>query len=88
MWHIIIVKMVDFTDKTFLAALFFMFFNPFFWNVMGRLEYKKKILTRLFRGDSKAACYSFALCIFSLGLVRDYLYNVFTLYCLIFLKVS
>lgn len=38
-------------------------------------EYHNKVLTRLFGGRSRPACYALALTIFSLGLVRDYLYK-------------
>lgn len=38
-------------------------------------EYHNKVLTRIFGGNSKVACYFLALTIFSLGLVRDYLYK-------------
>ncbi|KAL2119721.1 hypothetical protein VTJ04DRAFT_6682 [Mycothermus thermophilus] len=50
-------------------------FNPTFWNIVARREYRTKFLTRLFRGNSQAACYALAVTIFSLGLVRDYLYE-------------
>lgn len=38
-------------------------------------EYRNKILTKLFLGNSQIACYFLALTIFSLGMVRDYLYK-------------
>ena len=38
-------------------------------------EYHTKILTRLFRGNSRYGCYFLALIIFSLGIFRDYLYE-------------
>ena len=50
-------------------------FNPFYWNIVARLEYKNHFLTRLF-GTKELACYIFALTIFGLGLLRDYLFTV------------
>lgn len=38
-------------------------------------EYHNKILTKLFGGQSQTACYGLAATIFSLGMVRDYLYK-------------
>ena len=39
------------------------------------LEYHNKLLTKLFGGRSQTACYALAATIFSLGLVRDFLYE-------------
>ena len=66
---------IDFSQSSFWLACLFAFFNPLFWNVAGRLEYNHKIISRLFGGNSRRACHALALCIFSLGLFRDYLYH-------------
>jgi phosphatidylethanolamine/phosphatidyl-N-methylethanolamine N-methyltransferase len=50
-------------------------FNPTFWNTAARLEYHHKTLTRLAGGNSLYACYGLAVVIFSLGLIRDALYE-------------
>ncbi|KAJ4140144.1 Phosphatidyl-N-methylethanolamine N-methyltransferase [Fusarium equiseti] len=50
-------------------------FNPLFWNIIARQEYHNKLLTKLFGGNSKAACYALAFTIFSLGMVRDLIYK-------------
>lgn len=42
---------------------------------MARQEYHNKVLTKLFGGNSQAACYALAATIFSLGLFRDFLYE-------------
>lgn len=39
------------------------------------IEYHNKVLTRLFGGQSRTACYALAATIFSLGLVRDWLFK-------------
>lgn len=56
-----------------LISLGFMFLNPLYWNSLGRLEHKCRLLTKLFKDDSKRACYALAASIFMLGLYRDYL---------------
>lgn len=38
-------------------------------------EYHNKVLTKLFGGNSRLACYGLAVTIFSLGIFRDYLYE-------------
>ncbi|KAI9298677.1 phospholipid methyltransferase [Neoconidiobolus thromboides FSU 785] len=50
-------------------------FNPIFWNIVARNEYKNKTLTKIV-GNSTTACYFLAFTIFSLGLIRDYLYKL------------
>lgn len=49
-------------------------FNPFFWNTIGRFEYKTHLFTKLAGGKKYVACYIFALTVFTLGILRDYLY--------------
>lgn len=39
------------------------------------IEYRTKFLTRLFGGNAQTACYALAATIFSLGIVRDLLYE-------------
>jgi len=50
-------------------------FNPIFWNVVARQEYRYKFLTRLFKGNSKLGCYGLAVTIFGIGIFRDILYE-------------
>lgn len=40
-----------------------------------RIEYHKKVLTKLAGGNSRYACYGLAVTIFSLGIFRDFLYE-------------
>lgn len=44
-------------------------------SIVARQEYHNKVLTKLFGGHSRNACYALAATIFSLGLVRDFLYK-------------
>ena len=61
------LKLVDYTSLAFRRAIFFIFFNPLFWNAFGRLEHHYRLLTKLFGGNSRLACYAFA----SLSLVWE-----------------
>lgn len=65
---------IDFTDKYFKYSIFFVIFNPIFWNIVARLEYNYHLLTRLTK-SSRNGCYLLAIIIFSLGLIRDYMFN-------------
>lgn len=50
-------------------------FNPIFWNIAARLEYRTHILTKLSFNSAKLGCYLLALTIFSLGIFRDFVYE-------------
>lgn len=67
--------LIDYKSPSFKRALFFILFNPLFWNAFGRLEYHFKIISKLLNGNSQTACYIFGLVIFTLGLVRDQAYR-------------
>ncbi|KAK4119303.1 phospholipid methyltransferase [Parathielavia appendiculata] len=73
--HESLTKMVDFDQQSFFVSAAAIAFNPTFWNIVARREYRTKFLTRLFGGNSQAACYALAATIFSLGLIRDFLYE-------------
>ncbi|AMD21566.1 HFL290Wp [Eremothecium sinecaudum] len=61
-------------DRYFALAAFFIAFNPIYWNIVGRLEYKTHFITKIL-GSKKRGCYLFAFSIFTLGLVRDYYFH-------------
>lgn len=67
--------MVDFSQKSFLIAAASILFNPIFWNTAARQEYHYKYLTKLAGGNSRLACYGLGATIFSLGILRDYLFE-------------
>ncbi|KAK2002322.1 phospholipid methyltransferase [Colletotrichum falcatum] len=67
--------LVDFDQKSLFISAAAIAFNPLFWNIVARQEYKNKVLTKLFGGHSQAACYGLAVTIFSLGIFRDLLYE-------------
>ncbi|SPO05033.1 probable OPI3 - methylene-fatty-acyl-phospholipid synthase [Cephalotrichum gorgonifer] len=70
-----ISDLVDLDQRSLYISAFSIMFNPLFWNIVARQEYRTRILTRIFAGNSRAACYFLAATIFSLGLVRDYVYK-------------
>ncbi|KAI0011520.1 phospholipid methyltransferase [Xylariaceae sp. FL0662B] len=68
-------KLVDLGQVSLFISALSIAFNPLFWNIVARQEYHNRILTRLFGGRSQIACYALAVTIFSLGLLRDLLYE-------------
>jgi len=66
---------VNLQDPWVYAVFAHVLFNPLMWNIVARLEYKTKFLTKLFRGHNKAACLFNGAIIFILGLTRDWIYN-------------
>ena len=66
---------IDFDQQSLWLFIGITVFNPFYWNLVGRLEYRKQYLTSIF-GSKELACYVFAFTIFALGLLRDYLFTV------------
>lgn len=63
-------------EPSFLWSLFFICFNPIFWNIMARLEHKTQIVTKMAGRSRLLGCYVLAFAIFMLGVYRDYLYEV------------
>ncbi|KAI2610169.1 phospholipid methyltransferase [Hypoxylon fragiforme] len=68
-------KLVDISQTSLFISACAIAFNPLFWNIVARSEYRDKTLTKLFGGRSQTACYALAITIFSIGLVRDFLYE-------------
>ncbi|KAJ3361908.1 Phosphatidyl-N-methylethanolamine N-methyltransferase [Allomyces arbusculus] len=66
---------LDLAPPSLWLALGSIAFNPTFWNIVARREHRTHWLTRLF-GGAYAGCYALAFTIFTLGLLRDYLYAV------------
>lgn len=61
-------------DSEFKYALGAVAFNPIFWNIAARLEYKTHLLTKI-AGSPYRGCYALAATIFSLGIYRDHVYH-------------
>jgi len=64
---------INLDDPVLHLALASITFNPVFWNIVARLEYKTHFLTRIFCGSAKVGCYFLAIVIFSLAVVRDFM---------------
>ncbi|KAK2781044.1 Phosphatidyl-N-methylethanolamine N-methyltransferase [Onygenales sp. PD_12] len=65
---------VDFSQRSLQLSALAIAFNPIFWNIVARQEYHNHFLTRIFRSPYYG-CYFLAFAIFSLGILRDHLYN-------------
>ncbi|KAK7535862.1 phospholipid methyltransferase-domain-containing protein [Phyllosticta citribraziliensis] len=68
-------EFIDITQPSFWLTVGSVAFNPTFWNIAARSEYHNKTITRLFNGNSRNGCYALAVTIFSLGIIRDYIYH-------------
>ncbi|KAF9909172.1 Phosphatidyl-N-methylethanolamine N-methyltransferase [Lobosporangium transversale] len=66
---------VDWSDKRMWFSVASIIFNPTFWNIVARKEYRSKFITRLFNGNSLYGCYALAATIFTLGLIRDAIFK-------------
>jgi phosphatidylethanolamine N-methyltransferase len=70
-----LARYVDFGKPSLAVSACSIAFNPLFWNIVARQEYHNKLLTNLFGGRSYTACYALAATIFSLGMIRDYIFK-------------
>lgn len=64
---------IDFNEEI-LFAVISIAFNPIFWNIVARLEFKTHFLTKI-AGGAYRGCYLLAFTIFSLGIYRDHVYH-------------
>ncbi|KAJ1957605.1 Phosphatidyl-N-methylethanolamine N-methyltransferase [Dispira parvispora] len=71
-----LAPLVHWREPTLWYVVASIVFNPTFWNIAARQEYHRKVFTRLAGGNSRYGCYILAATIFSLGILRDHLYNV------------
>ncbi|KAH3870103.1 phosphatidylethanolamine N-methyltransferase-like isoform X1 [Dreissena polymorpha] len=61
---------INWSDVNLWVSLATITFNPLFWNVVARWEYRSKALSNLFR-NQRLACVLLGITIFLLGLFRD-----------------
>ncbi|CAK3892905.1 Phosphatidyl-N-methylethanolamine N-methyltransferase [Lecanosticta acicola] len=66
---------IDLSQPSFWIAAGSIIFNPTFWNIAARTEYKYKTITKLAGGNPYYGCYALAVTIFSIGLIRDALFE-------------
>ncbi|BGP42749.1 Phosphatidyl-N-methylethanolamine N-methyltransferase [Rhodotorula kratochvilovae] len=67
---------VDLSQKSLWVAVGSICFNPLFWNIVARQEYRNKVLTKLAFGKPYLGCYLLGVTIFGLGILRDHLYQL------------
>ncbi|KAF9516676.1 hypothetical protein BS47DRAFT_1327191 [Hydnum rufescens UP504] len=67
---------MDVGKPSLYIALAFIAFNPTYWNIVARNEYRNKTITKIFKGNAYYGCYFLAVTIFSLGIFRDSLYTM------------
>ncbi|KAK4046576.1 Phosphatidyl-N-methylethanolamine N-methyltransferase [Microbotryomycetes sp. JL201] len=67
---------IDWSKDSLYVAIGSILFNPLFWNIVARQEHRNKVLTKLAFGNPYWGCYGLALTIFTLGILRDHLYQV------------
>ncbi|CCC67791.1 hypothetical protein NCAS_0A12330 [Naumovozyma castellii] len=70
-----LIGKIDIADASFQLTLFFIAFNPIFWNIIARLEHSTHFLTQLAGNNAKRGCYILAIIIFSLGIGRDMVFQ-------------
>lgn len=63
-------RVIDWSDPLVWLAAAHITFNPMFWNTCARLEYKNKLMTRIF-GSAEVGCYVLATVTFIIGLTRN-----------------
>ncbi|KAF3199149.1 Phosphatidyl-N-methylethanolamine N-methyltransferase [Orbilia oligospora] len=66
---------VDLSQQSLIIAVLSIVFNPVFWNIAARSEYHSKTITKIAFGNRYYGCYLLAFAIFSLGIIRDALYE-------------
>ncbi|KAF9351220.1 Phosphatidyl-N-methylethanolamine N-methyltransferase [Mortierella sp. AD094] len=66
---------IDWADYRFWISFASIVFNPTFWNIVARKEYRSKFITRIFGGNGLYGCYALAATIFTLGIIRDALFK-------------
>ena len=66
---------IEWASPSLATAFYAVAFNPIYWNIIAQAEYRTHFLTKLFQGNRYYGCYFLAVTIFSLGIVRDHLFN-------------
>ncbi|KAJ3189411.1 Phosphatidyl-N-methylethanolamine N-methyltransferase [Gaertneriomyces sp. JEL0708] len=69
------IRDINWAHPTLWISAASVIFNPTMWNIVARNEYRNKTITRIM-GSPIRGCYFLAFTIFTLGLLRDYLFTV------------
>lgn len=64
-------RIINWSDPLVWLAAAHITFNPFFWNMCARMEYKYKLMSKVF-GSAKVGCYVLATVTFLIGLTRNF----------------
>lgn len=72
----IVQKHVNFSDPLFHLSILMIFASPTFWNLVGRIEFKYRVMRKIFCGNKYIACYVFGLMVFVLSGIRNYIYDL------------
>lgn len=65
---------VELMDRNLWVAMATIIFNPLFWNIVARWEYRTQGLSKTFK-SRHIACFFLGVCIFLLGVFRDKRFN-------------
>ncbi|KAM4698154.1 phosphatidylethanolamine N-methyltransferase [Rhinophrynus dorsalis] len=69
-----LLKYVILTDCSFITALLCIVFNPLFWNLVARWEYRTHSITKLF-GSPYIGCYSLGAVLIFLAIFRSHCFT-------------
>jgi phosphatidylethanolamine N-methyltransferase len=64
---------ISWSEHSLYHAFLSIAFNPIFWNIIARREHNSRFLTKFF-GSPLIGCYFLAGAIFTLNIIRDWLY--------------
>ncbi|WFD29531.1 hypothetical protein MSPP1_000542 [Malassezia sp. CBS 17886] len=70
-----LADVIDVSQPSLWVAVASIVFNPLFWNIVAQNEYRHKTITHFLGGRRYVGCYLLAVTIFTLGIVRDHLYQ-------------
>ena len=67
--------LINSSDLRYQISLFFIIFNPIFWNLAAQGEYRLNLISSCVAGHKKFACVVLGVVIFSLGIYRDFIFH-------------
>lgn len=71
-----LVAAVNFHDWQFQFAALTIVLAPLLWNILARMEYKTRFLTKLMCGNKYWGCYLIAIYVFAFSSYRDYQFSL------------
>lgn len=67
--------LVDASDHHLHRAILSILASPLFWTLAARIEHRTRLITRVANGNPRLGCYLLAILVFTLGILRDYLFQ-------------